>query len=46
MKWLPIYLYKYLFINNTGFHNILCRAKGHEDIVFYNYTGNETRLSL
>ena len=29
MKWFSIWWYKYLFKNNTGIRNIICRAKGH-----------------
>ena len=42
MKWFTIYWYKYLFTDCTGFHNFICRIRGHPNgIWYYNPTGNE-----
>ena len=40
-KWLRLWWYIYLLKDNTGIDNIICRAKGHEGIVFYNPSGLE-----
>lgn len=41
MKWLQVWWYIYLFTDCTGWTNFWCRARGHDDIVFYNPSGFE-----
>lgn len=41
-KWLSWEWYRYLFKNNSGWKNILCRAKGHPcGVWYYNPIGFE-----
>ena len=36
LKWFTVSWYQYLFQDNTGIENIICRAKGHAGYVWYN----------
>ena len=41
-KWFSKWWYQYLFENNTGLRNVICRIKGHQDgIIFYSAGGLE-----
>ena len=41
MRWFSIWWWRYLFEDNTGIRNILCRAKGHKGYIWFNPHGTE-----
>jgi hypothetical protein len=41
VKWLTMEWWRYLLSDNTGWRNVICRARGHAGPVFYNVGGTQ-----